>query len=79
MLRGFATCSYMDGHLCPSYTESAKSLEVTFLSRLLVSPKNNCQGEEDAAELGANTDANHNCTKFSLNKCLADICLFDAN
>ena len=36
------------------------------------------KGEQDTAELGANTDANHTCTKISLTFFLPDIFLLDA-
>ena len=37
------------------------------------------KGEQDAAELGANTDANYTCTNKKFKCFLADIFLFDAN
>ena len=39
----------------------------------------NSKGSADHAELCANTDASHTCTKFSHFFLLADIFLFDAN
>ena len=40
---------------------------------------NNTQGEQDTAELWANTDANHICSNLKKNLFLVDIYIFKAN
>ena len=58
------------------FRKSAQELPVWYCSSFFIFRV--LQGEPGAAELGANTDANHTCAIF-LKYFLTDVFLFDAN
>ena len=68
-----------EGSLCLVKHSSFVCLKTVFAPSTAVPCSPFCKEEQDAAEFGANSDANRTCTKFSWFFFLPDILLFDAN